>query len=839
MFRTWISRFALALSPREFREQYGEQVRLDLEAGGGLGAPLDVLGAGILMRLEFLAHDLRTAVHSLLRAPLITLVAIFTLGLAVAANFVVAALVQGFFFRALPFPNAGQLLFVQETDAGRAMTFGDGALLAKASPDIELALADPQRAVLGESRQLVQGALVSPNYFQVLGVTPLLGHFFTDKNASDAQSVIISYALWQQRYGGDRSAIGSTVRLGIHSFRVAGVAPPNFRDPTPYGFVDRSYWLSASTLTSGDGVAFNGIARVRDGVSPSAVAPALRDRLSSIVRKEPALFGPDSCCVAVTSAVDRLSGPMRPLLLLLYAFVTVVILIAVFNVANLNLGRIAARAGDLSVRVALGASPRRIASELTMEALLQAAAGSAIGLSIAYAGLARLSAVASPYLPQMRSLGLDPVLVLYAIGIVLLTTLLTGTLPAMHRGDREIALSLKEVGRGDDGRKARKTLAKLVVAEIAMASALVTAAGVILLTVLATTHVNLGFDPSNLYLAKITLPDDGSITSADQRRYVAKTLSLLQSRFPGGSVAASAEVPLSCCSSVSVRVKPGADPIEMLSNIVTPGYFATLHIPLVLGRVFTAADTQNAPCVAVVDEAFARQYYGTSNPVGRSVMPQDGSIPSQCEIVGVVLSVPQAYGQLQRPMLYFTMAQVVDFSQFIIRTLPGQSNVRTAVTAAFDSSDPLFPKPEIMSYATLMRRQLMVPWIAVAVFGALSIIAFVVALSGIYALTAYSVARQMREFGIRSAIGASPLAILRHVCRQALTRSALGAAFGIVLVALLSIPLRTVLFGMTSTALVGLFAVVGAIILLCTFAASLVPAMRAARVAPAVALRQD
>lgn len=839
MLRALLGRLVLALAPREFRARYGEQIRMDLEANADAGALADVAWAGMVMRLEFLAHDLRTALHALLRAPLITVVAVITLALAVAANFIVAAMVQGFFFRALPFPNAGQLLFVQETDVGRAMTYADGLRLANAIPDLQLALADPQRAVLAgtAARTLVQGALVSPNYFDVLGVKPALGHFFSGAGAN-AQSVVISYDVWQERFGGDPSALGSAITLGLHAYQIVGVAPRDFHDPTPYGFVQRSYWLPASALSTNGAIAFNGIARVHDGVSPRALMPSIRDRLSAIVRSEPGAFG-GTCCVAVTSAAERLSGPMRPLLLLLYAFVTVVIVIAFFNVANLNLGRIAARAGDLSVRVALGASPQRIASELTIEALLQAVAGSAIGLGVAYTVLQRISAIAAPYLPQMRHLGLDGALAGYALLVVAVTTLLTGTLPAMQRGDRAVAASLKDVGRADDGRKARKTLARLVIAEVAMASALVTAAGVILLTVIATTHVNLGFDPANLYLAQITLPDDGSIATQDERRYVERTLSALQSNFPGGTVAASSEVPLNCCSTIPVRLQPGAQPLEMLYNVVSPGYFDTLRIPVLLGRAFTANDTQSAPCVAVVDRSFARQYYGASDPIGRTLQPQVSGIPAQCEIVGMVGSVPQAYGQAQRPMLYLTTAQAVDFAQFVIRALPGQRDVAATVQRAIGAGDPLFPNPTVISYATMMREQLMVPWISAIVFGALSLIALVVALSGVYALTAYSVARQTREFGIRSAIGASPLEILRHVCREALQRSALGAGFGVVIVALISFPLRFVLYGSTAGGMLLVFAAVAAIVLAFTFAAALIPAMRAARVAPAAALRQD
>lgn len=838
MLRSWLSRLVLALSPREFRARYGEQVRLDLETAGTLGALFDVAWTGVMMRLEFLAHDVRTALRALLRAPAITAVAVITLALAVAANFIVAAMVQGFFFRALPFQNAGQLLFVQESDIGRAMTYADGLRLANSIADVELALADPQRAVLaGTSRTLIQGALVSPNYFQVLGVEPALGHFFT-AGGLNAQSAIISYELWQQRYAGSSSVLGSTMTLGLHSYQIVGVAPRGFHDPTPYGFVRRSYWLPASTQSAGGAIAFNGIARVRSGVDAGALAASIRDRLNAIVHSEPGTMS-GICCVAAVSAADRLSGPMRPLLLLLYAFVTIVIVIAFFNVANLNLGRIAVRAGDLSVRTALGASPQRIASELTVEALLQAAAGSAIGIAIAYAVLDRISAIASPYLPQMSHLGLDRALIVYALFIVAVTTLLTGTLPAMQRGDRGVAASLKEVGRSDDGRKARRVLARLVIAEVAMASALVTAAGVILLTVLATTRVNLGFDPSNLYLAQITLPDDGSITLGDERRYVDRSLAALQARFPGSGIAASTEVPLSCCSTLAVRLESGAQPLFVLYNVVTPDYFGTLRIPVVLGRAFDAGDTQNTPCVAVVDRAFGQQYYDTPNPIGRTFRPLASAVPSSCTIVGVAGSVPQAYGQAQRPMLYLTTAQAVDFSQFIVRVPPGQPDVAAAIRGAIGASDPLFPEPDVMPYAALMREQLLVPWISAAVFGALAFIAFAVALSGIYALTAYSVARQTREFGIRGAIGASPAEILRHVCREALKRSALGTALGIVVVALISFPLRSVLYGTTAGSLLAVFVAVAAVVLTFTVAASLVPAIRAARVAPAVALRQE
>jgi predicted permease len=839
-----IQRLALRLSlmvcTREFRQQFADQLIADGETANTLASAWDIATTGVLMRLESLGHDLRSGWRSLTRAPLVTAIAVAAMALAIAANFIVASLVQGFFLRPLPFEAPRQLLFVQETDLGRALSYPDAQLFAAQLGSYgDLALAMQQRVVLsgGPRPALVSGAAVSANYFTLLGLHPALGHFFS--NDADTASVVISYELWQEHFAGSAQALGQVLNLGRHSYQVIGVAPQAFHDPTPYGFVNRQYWVAIDphdprTVTS---INYNGIVRVHAGLDARTVARDLRDRLGAIVKARASVDG-SMCCVAVAPIADKLSGPMEPLLVLLYAFVSVVVIIAFVNVANLNIARNTARAGDLSVRVALGASPGRIATQLTIEAFIQALLGTLIGLALAYAALHQLSVVASPYLPQMSALGLSWGLVVYAFAIVAVATFVTGVLPGLGRSGSKIAATLKSVGRSEDGRDTKRTLSRLVVVEVALATALVVAAGLILHSVIATTRISLGFDPDNLYLATVTLPDDGSISSDQQSRYVARTLDALASTLGASNVAASLEVPLNCCSTTTMTVTRGSDAVSVLYNAVSPHYFDTLQIPLLAGRVFTDGDTERAPCVAVVDETLARNYYGSPDVIGRTLAPDVFSTPQQCSIVGVVRSVPQAYGQPQAPMLYLSLAQVPHFAQFIVR-MPAQATDASAqILRATDAADPHLPPPAIMAYGTLMQQQLAVPWISALVFGTLSLIALMLALTGIYALMAYAVARQTREFGIRTAIGATPGDILRQVFRAAAKHGGIGIAIGVVLAALLSVPLKSLLYGTSQ----GEPIVYGGVIVLVlgfTLGAALVPAIRAARVAPATALRHE
>ena len=845
MHKRIVLRLSLLLCPRAFRDHYREQLTAEFEAGDWRAAAWDIAVTGALMRIEAIGRDVQTAGRSLFRAPLVTAVAVIAMGLAIAANVVVASLVEGFMLRPLPFSQPGQLLFAQETDLGRAMSYPDAQSLARAiGLYADLALAAPERVVFSTQGRplLVDGATVSPNYFGLLGIRPVLGHFFS-KATADTSQVVISYEFWRAHYAGGPGALGQLLRLGLHSYQIVGVAPPAFHDPTPYGFVDRSYWHSINPHDPrsivNSNYNYNAIVRVRAGLSGRSLTGQIQASLATIVKRRVSVKE-RVCCVRVTPIADDLSGPIEPLLLLLYVFVSIVIAIAFVNVAALNIARNTTRAGDLTVRVALGASPARIASQLTIEAFLQALLGCAVGLVLACPLLRELSSLSllAAYPAQTAALGMSPWLAVYAFVLVLAATVSTGLLPGLGRSGRRIGESLQSVGRGGNGFQVRKTLARLVVVEIALATVLVAASTLIFHSAVAMTQVPLGFDPSNLYVATVRLPHDGSVTKTQMRTYVQRVIATLQSSLGMDNVAASVEVPLSCCSTVRATMRPGAAPVTTLYNAVTPQYFNTLRIPILLGRTFRASDDAGAPCVAIVDETLAHEYYGTVDAVGRILTPDVFSTQRGCTVVGVVKSVPQAYGEAQAPMLYLPMAQAWGFLQFVFRMPEGTRNASAEILRATLQAGPSLPEPRVISYDTLMEQQLAVPQISAAVFGILAFIALVLALSGIYALTAYSVARRTREFGIRSAVGASPVTIVRHVCGDAVARGGIGVLIGVVLASLFSIPLKTMLYGTSEDVPMLFLGVVFAMLTLTVFAA-LAPALRASHIEPAVALRHE
>jgi putative ABC transport system permease protein len=826
---------ALFICPSEFREHYRDELTEAFDGEQWLSVAADITMTGVAMRFEAIGYDFRAALGRLVRSPLITLVAIAAMAIGIGTNVLVAALVQGFFLRPLPFDAPGQLLFVQESNRGRSVSYRNAQLLERSIRNYaDLTIAAQQRVtLLGQGRPtLLDGEMVSPNYFALLGVRPALGRFFAG-GLADRSSAVVSYALWQQR---GAAILGHLIRLGTSSYQVVGVAPPTFRDPTPYGYdVNRSYWVPvdpANPIDTGSG--YTTIVRVHAGISASAVAKDLRLHLSEITKSDPRFSS--VCCVGAYPVAEGISGQYWALLMMLYAFATIVALIAFMNVANLNFARTMARAGQLSLCVALGASPGRILSQLCAEAFLQAGAACALGLLLASAGLHYLSAVESPQIPQMSDLGMNGTLLVYACALVVAATVITGVLPGVGRSAHRLAETVKLVGRGHGGGRATRALSALVAAEIALATALLIGASLVLHSAVAMIRLPLGFKPAKIYVATVRLPTDGSVADSEIRLYVERMLGGLQSTVGASNLAASSEIPLDCCNSTDISVGPQRVPMATLVNAVSPSYFSTLGVQLLRGRAFSEHDDLTTPCAAVVDTTFARRFFATDNVQGRYVNLGG----TDCTIIGLAPELPEGYGRAQEPMLYLAMAQHPHgpFLYFLVRTPIAAQAVTNAILRLANESDPGLPTPQVMRYSTWMEGLLAPSVFSTAVFGTLSLIAFFLALTGIYSLVSHAVAQQTRDFGIRSAVGATPVRILTSVLSTALVRSGIGIAIGLVLAALLAIPLQSLLYA-TSRAEPSVYASVIFLVLACTVLAAMVPAVRAARIEPAQALRHE
>jgi putative ABC transport system permease protein len=805
---------------------------------------MDLFVAGCTLRWESFGRDVSRGTRSLLRAPMFSTVSITAIALAVGPNLVVASMLAGLIFKPLPFPAAQQLVFVQETSHGRSLSYPDAHKLAeRARPFSNLSLSQfNSRNFVGHTHAVsLFGGVVSANYFEVLGVHPQIGRFFSPDFAPHS-GIVISDELWRTTFAGDPAVLGKTVHLDGRLYAIVGVAAAGFVDPTPYQLITRSsYWLAIDShdpkMTAPSQFNYTGIARIHAGTRIDVASALLGGALTDITRTHPHNL-PGFYTVTVTSVHDNIVGPIRPLLWLLYAAVSIVLVIACANVANMYLSRNAAREADLAIRSALGASGRRIGIELAIETAILAAAGAVAGLGIAWLGIYAISSIGSALFVRWSNVRIDGPVLLYAAGLAALTTFAAGVFPALLRR-RNLVISLTALGRSSSGRAMGYLRSALVAAEVALAMTLVLAAALVLHSFLALTHVGLGFNPDNVLVLNAPKLAAARYKSNQARSVYAHSVTDALSAIPGVRHASAAlQIPFLCCDSTSVRIPGHAGaPTPVLYNPITPDYFATLNIPLIKGRVFRDADRTGAPAVAVVDEAFARHYFGTTDIIGRRIAQSATDDNGIATIVGVVGNVRQDFGTANKPMLYLALNQDPEFSIFIVETNTGTVGA-TALASALRRIDPTLPDPTITRYDSLFEAQEQAARTNVVLFSTLGGIALLLAITGLYAISAYAVERRRREFAIRRSIGATSHDVLRSVLLRSMTISAVGIAIGIVLAAPLSRAMAVLLYETSLFDPILLFSVIATIVCF-TLLSAYVPALRAVRVNPAVALRSE
>jgi predicted permease len=826
-------RLALLFCPRDFRSYYGEEIYADAQSSGRARAAFDAVAAGLAMRFENFVRDVRLATRSLLRSPLHTAVIVLTIAIAIGANLSIGAAIEGLLLRPLPYEHTGHLMFVQETKDGHSISYPDAEHLARGMRAYgDLALAAFDNATMrrhGVPTELA-GGVVSANYFSVIGIHPALGRFF-ESGPKYRDSAVISYGLWRERYGAKASAIGSLLDLNGRSYTIAGVAPAGFIDPTPFGLIRRQYWVqidpnNASEVSAGN-YNYNAIAQIRDGVDSRTAQRSLQRILRTIDKENQ--NDANSCCIRIDSVTDAVLGPIRPLLLFVYGAVCIVLLIACANVANLQISRNILRGSELAVREAIGARPRHIVSQLAVETGVLATFGAVLGLGIAWYAIQLIAHFAQQLIPRWNEVRIDGPVLVYACILVLTTVFAAGWLPARFRCSGN--LSRRHFGRS-----------VLVTVEVALATVVIIAAGLVLNGFLALTHVTYGFEPNGLYVVQMPQPQNshvnGTANAAPSDAAILKMAATLTERLRSiagvTSVSASSSVPFWCCDQTSVDIPGHADTAKTFYDAVSPGYFRTVGIQRVLGRTFTNADRVGAPCVAVVNKAFARRYLGGVAAIGRRVIKRS----ELCTVVGVVENTVEQYGKAAVPILYLSMAQHPEFAVLAIRLQHAVPDFAARVDSLVAKSYPSLPQPSVYPIQTLIAADAFFPRTAMLIFCVLAAIALALALAGIYAVVSWAVAQRMHEFGIRKALGAQPARLVVSITAAALGHCSIGIVAGIAFAAVLAGNFAGLLYE-TSPLQPSVYFPVIALLCACIAAAAMTPALRAARMDPAITLRYE
>ena len=860
MKRRRLLEVALLAYPADFRAEFREQILADLEDDGANVWPtaLDIVVAGLAMRAANVVRDVAFGVRRLRKLPLLTAVVIASFALGIGANLAVFTVLDAVLIKPLPYPNAARLAVIVSHDqrgvAGTALSIPDVADLRAGTTQLAGIAGEAQDSAIltgsGKPRQLF-GMEVAWNYFSVLGLQPELGRFFTAADGRPGvRRAIISDRLWRAQLGADPNVVGKSIGFDGAPVQVVGVAP-GVRAPAPdAGSLDADdYWIPLPNSVSPKqrGARYLGaIALLAPGATMQSAAADLKlasARLSARYPRQDAgvAFGVQSMSAAFFDNV-------APALWTVFAAVIAVLLIACANVANLLLADASTRDREFALRASLGASIRRLGSQLFAETGVLAAAGGAAGIALAYLSLHLLTSTLLRSLPRVDSARIDGTVLLYGVLLVAGVTVLSGMWPVATLAHKRLSATLDAAGRSGDRSAGALLRSSLVVVELAVALVLVVLSGLTVRSFYVLTHPDLGIRTDGVLASEgIGLPSTRYRQLPDRLAFESSLLERVQA-LPGVRDAAlSVSYPLSDISvtftvGIVGKTYPIDDQPDAHLNAVTPSYFRILGVPTIRGRAFTAGDTAGSQRVAIVNAAFAKRYLQDRDPVGTRlrIAGWNGAPAATATIVGVVGNERQRLSRPAPPFYYLPFAQVAPNVLDVV--ISSDTLTPTTFNRALDgviaATDPLIVTPNAYTIGQLIAVAAATPRSSMVLLGALAAVAFLLALSGVFGVVSFSVTQRYREFGVRRALGARGRDVLSDVLRRALTVSCFGVVLGTTIAILAGRAIAPQLDGVSPFDPLTFVAVI-ALLFACACAAALWPAIRATRVDPAYALRHE
>jgi putative ABC transport system permease protein len=821
---------------------------------------------------DTLRADIRHTLRLAVKTPVFTALTILALALGIGATSAIFAVVNGVLLRSLPYRDTGQLvnLWSNATIEGRPRNplspanFLDFQRMNRTLDGLEgyFTFVTPRELQTDAGSEAVFSVLVTPNMFNMLGRSAASGRTFAVNEPPGV--VVLSDGFWQRRFGGDPTIVGRTLPISGESFQVVGVMPPDFVFPYggmlgPSGFtrVRRvDMWIPIQfsgphavgnrMLTQSGQIVrnvhwFGAIGRLKPGVSAAQAEADMKTIAAQFEQSYPNTNKGWSATVVPTT--DQTVGSIRSALLILLAGIGCVLLMASVNVANLLLARSIAREKELATRVALGAGRARIARQLLTESLVFALAGGLVGMLIMWWSVQGLVALAPADLPRIDEVTVD----LRVLAIAGLTTMLTGVLvgllPALSSASVNPQASLQDASRGTvGGARRRRARAGLVVAEVALAVALTTGAGLLLRSFVSVMNVDPGFETEHLLTWQMNIPD--RLTSPDDRRAFYLDFFERMEALPGVvSVGGTTRVPLGSTSvSTSVQIDgrtvPAAELPEVQFRRAMHNYFGAMGIPITRGRTFGPRDGPTAPGVAVMNETMARRLFPHEDPIGQRVRTGPNPSGPWTTIIGVIGDVRHGgLEEVPQPELYITYLQGPPVSPFIVlRTTGDPAALAETVRAEARNIDKDLPLYEMRTMQTLRSESVATRRFILLLVAAFGVLALGLAAIGVYGVMSLVVSERTREVGVRLALGAEPSQLLRMIVMQAAKLAGIGVAVGMVAALPLAPLLDSQLYGIGSLDPLTFVSVPLVLMAVATLAA-LVPARNAMRVDPLAALR--
>ncbi|HEV8431380.1 MAG TPA: ABC transporter permease [Pyrinomonadaceae bacterium] len=812
--------------------------------------------------MNTLLQDIRFGLRMLLKSPSISIVATIALALGIGANTAIFSVVNAVLLRPLPFPDPDSLVALFETDTQRGQQRGSHSypnfmdVRAQNTVFEHVSTYHGSDYIMtgrGEPARL-QGAVVTTDLFPLLGVQPMLGRTFLpdeDKPTETGRVVILSHALFQQRFGGDPSILNQSITLEGISFTVVGVMPPSFEFPIQNDPVE--LWTTIAGDASGDepitvqrGAHFlNVIGRLKPGVTQEQAQAELTAIAARLEQQYPDTNTHKS--LRIESALTALVGDIRPALLILLGAVACVLLIACANVANLLLARATSRHKEMAIRVALGASRTRVVRQLLTESVLLSLVGGGVGMLLAVWWSDLMVALGKEDIPRAIHVGMDWRVLGFTLGVSLLTGLIFGLAPAFHSSKTELVESLKEGARGTSAGSFANVIRKaLVVIELGFAVLLLTGAALLIQSLWRLQTVNSGLRPENILTFNVTLPDV-KYKSERQSQFFIDLKKRLEAT--PGVQSASSILPLPLSGdrfgiSFEIEGRPVAPKDQPSADFFTTGvgYFKTMGIPLIKGRDFDDRDRHGSTPVIIVTETFARQHFPNEDPIGKRIKPGISTFEDEKstmrEIVGVVGDIRNRSLSTESKPAYYVPQTQVPFTQMVtvVKTVGEPRSLISAATkevAAMDQDVPLFSVKSMEEY---LSASVAAPRFSTTLLSIFAGVALVLTIVGLYGVMSYSVAQRTNEIGIRMALGAQSHDVLLMIVRQGSILILIGLAIGLTGAFALTRLISSLLFGVTAKDPFT-FVVVSVLLAFVALLACYVPALRATKVDPMDALR--
>ena len=814
----------------------------------------EIRGGGML---ETLWQDLSFGARMLLKKPGFTAVAVLALALGIGANTAIFSVVKAVLLNPLPYRNPDQLVWIWESNPSndipqepaslpnyddwrnQARSFSGMAAFAQTALTLT-SKGEPER---------ISGTAVTANFFSVLSVEPALGRSFLPEENSPGKNrvVILSNSLWQRRFGGNSNVVGQTLTLNGNPYTVIGIAPAGFKNPAPAQRHPAEMWVPLTiNLEQAQRRSdfLNVVARLNSGVGLEQARAEMQTITSRLAQQYPETN--TGWGVTIIPLHERLVGDTRLALLVLMGIVGFLLLIACANMANLLLARSAARQQEIAIRTALGAGRRRLVRQLLTESVLLALSGGALGALLAMWSVEALVALRPVDLPRLDEVGLDWKVLTFTLAVSLITGVVFGLLPALYATSPNLTELLKEGGRSaTEGVRGSRLRSSLVISEIALAMMLLIGAGLMIRSFLRLQEVDPGFNPEGILAIDLSLP---ASKYREDRQIVAffHQLTGRLSTLPGveGAAVVSA-LPLAGgdITTFSIEGRPEPPPSQVIDaeyRVVSPGYFTTMGIPLVRGSGFTEHHTAEVPAVTIINETMARQFWPGEDPIGQRINLGNPARSPWRTIIGIVKDIRnegldrEPYPQMYAPYAQFPRRSMTLVARAASAPLGLVPSIRRELTGV-DQDQPLYnvrTMEQVMAESIARRRFNM---LLITIFASVGLILAVV---GVYGVISYSVTQRTHEIGIRLALGAQSKDVLKLVVKHGMASVFIGMSVGLVGAVTLTRVMESLIFGVSTTDPVT-FTAVTALLTLVALLACYIPARRATKVDPMIALRYE